>query len=354
MRAAGLQLRGARSAAMLGLLASFAIPAGPGLCEEPVRGDPAARLPSSEHASDVWDLTVALDDGHWIVAQITISNLGPGDRTGAAVGHVLAPGGETHEFHKLRSGGGWQLSPDRRRIDLDSIIFDQSGNPARFYVSKKRLDLDLWIDLSGERAWSPALTGEAYGFDLLAMAAKVRGTFRLPGALEPRSVHGRAILTHRWMDALEARWVEQRVELFGLEDGAGLYLTEVTAPGGESRRWLVVGREGRIIESTDRVELDPAGTGSLTISSASATGRLGIDRELLRDEPLLRAPWLARWWVGRLTRPRFVWTSAPFELTVAGAHAEGLRLAGRGLLGVARFDAGEVPPANPSDLWGVR
>ncbi|MBW2315092.1 MAG: hypothetical protein JRH10_12940 [Deltaproteobacteria bacterium] len=325
-------------------------------------GDPAARLLGAEHASDVWDLTVALDDGHWVIAQVTISNVGPGDRTGAIVGHVLAPDGTSHEFHKVRTQGGWTLSPDRRRIDLDSIIFDQRGapkDPARFYVGKKRVHLDLFVDLSGDRVASAGLAGGVYGLDLLALAAPVRGTLQLGEDAPTRSVTGRAILTHRWMDSLESRWVERRVEFFGLENGTGVYLSDVTAPDGEAHRWLVVGRDGRIVESTEQVELDPVGAGGLAIRAASATGRVGASRELLRDEPLARAPWLARLFVGRLTRPRFIWSSAPFDFTVGRPEAGGSSLAGRGLLGVSRFDATgfdatDQAPARPSDLWSVR
>jgi hypothetical protein len=339
----------------LGLLAGLllALAAGPAPGDVP-RGDPAARLLPAEHASDVWDLTVALDHGAWVVAQITVSNVGPGDRTGAAVGHVLAADGTPHEFHKVRSAGGWSLSEDRRRIDLDSILFDQRGEVARFYVSKKRVDLDLRIDLTGESAWSPALTGDAYGFDLLALAAPVRGILELRDGAGPREVRGAAILTHRWMDGLESRWVDRRVELFGVEDGGGMYFTEVTAPDRTVRRWLVVARDGRIVDRSDEVELGRDGGGSLELSTASSRGRLSIGPELLRDQPLERAPLLARWWVGRWTRPRFVWSAARFDFEAGRAPATPVHLAGRGLLGVSRFDASDAPPAGPADLWRDR
>jgi hypothetical protein len=323
---------------------------------EPARGDPAARLLAAEHASDVWDLTVELSDGHWVVAQATINNLGPSDRTGAVVGHVVGPDGAAHEFHKVRRAGAWELSADRRGIDLGAIRFDQSGGRARLHVDKKRVDLDLEIDLGGGPAWSDSLTGPQSGFDLLALAAPVRGTLELEN--EPaREVSGRAALTHRWMSALENELVDRRVELFALEGAGGLYLHELTTAAGETRRWLVVAREGRIVESTAevRVEALPNADGGLTIDSILGSGRIAAQSVLLRDEPLERAPWLVRWWLGRLTWPRFVWSAAPFDFVARDRNGEGpLRLSGRGLVNVSRFDVGGSDSTALGDVWGSR
>jgi len=328
---------------------------------EPPRGDPAARLLPSEHASDTWDLTVELDGGYWVVAQATISKLGPGDRTGAVVGHVLGPDGRSHEFHKVRRDGAWHLSADRRRLDLGPIVFDQSVRPVRFHVDKKRVDLDLEIDLGAARAWSEAFTGPEYGFDLLALGAPVHGTLQLRGdaLLE---VSGRATLTHRWMNGLEASLVRRRVELFGFHGAAGLYFSEVTTPSGEPRRWLVVGRDGRMAEAGQGIEarFHPEGSGPptaaaparLEIAAGTDSGRVDLGRIVLRDEPLSRAPWFARWWLTRLTRPRFVWSQAAFDFNVRDPAGSGnLRLAGRGLVEVGRFDARAGVPA---DSWGER
>jgi len=328
---------------------------------EPPRGDPAARLLQSKHASDTWDLTIELDGGYWVVAQATISKLGPGDRTGAVVGHVIGPDGRAHEFHKVRRDGAWKLSADRRRLDLGPIVFDQSVRPARFQVGKKRVDLDLQIDLGPDRAWSEAFTGPEYGLDLLALAAPVHGSLQLRGDAA-REVSGRAILTHRWMNALEASLVQRRVELFGFHGATGLYFSEVTPPGGDPRRWLVVGRDGRMAEVGAGIEarFRPAGSDAersgapagLEIAAGGDSGRATLGPVVLRDEPLSRAPWFARWWLTRLTRPRFVWSEAAFDFRVRDPAGSGnLRLAGTGLVEVGRFD----PKARvPADSWGER
>jgi len=328
---------------------------------EPPRGDPAARLLPSEHASDTWDLTIELDGGYWVVAQATISKLGPGDRTGAVVGHVLGPDGRSHEFHKVRRDGAWKLSADHRRLDLGPIVFDQSVRPVRFHVDKKRVDLDLQIDLGTDFAWSDAFTGSEYGLDLLALAAPVSGRLQLRGDA-PRAVSGRATVTHRWMSALEASLVQRRVELFGFHGGSGLYFSEVTPPSGEPRRWLVVGRNGRMAEAGVGIEArfrpdgssaDGAGAAAgLEIAAGEDSGRATLGRIVLRDEPLSRAPWFARWWLTRLTRPRFVWSEAAFDFSVRDPAGRGnLRLAGTGLVEVGRFDPRSRVPA---DSWGER
>lgn len=338
------------------LVTVLALAGGAHAAAEPARGDPAARLLPFEQASDVWDLTVRTDRGHWIVAQATISNLGPGDRTATVVGHVIDPAGGTHEFHKVRREGDWLLSEDRRRLDLDSILFEQAGAATRLYVSKKRVDLDLRMDFSGEPAWSEALEPGDAGFDLLALAAPVSGTLQLRGQAA-LSVRGRAFLTHRWMPVLEAERVARRVELFAFEDGVGVYFVERTAPGGASRRWLVAGRDGRIWHAREafraRYAQRPAG-GALSLDAPGLSGRVTLDGVLLRDEPLRRAPLLARWWYGRFLRPRFVWSAASFEFRLRDPEGgPELRIAGEGLVDVARFDPSGAAPGEGAE-WGER
>jgi hypothetical protein len=351
-----------KARALLALLVVAAAGAAPGrvpASAAPARGDPAARLLPHEHASDFWDLTIELEGGAWIVAQATISNLGPGDRTGGVVGHVLAPDGTAHEFHKIRRDGAWQLSAAGRRLDLGAIVLDLSGPEVRLSVDKKRVDMDLRIELGGGRAWPERLTwadGAEHGFDLLALAAPAAGTLRF-GDGPPTRVTGRAVLTHRWTSVLEAELMERRIELFALQGDAGLYFTELAVAGQPPRRWLVLGQGGRILASHEDVEASfqpgggAAGPDRLRIDSASARGGAELARVLLRDEPLGRAPWPIRVWIERLTRPRFVWSAAPFEFTVREAGGGERRFSGKGLVDVARFDAGGPLPAA---RWGER
>jgi len=340
------------------------------------RGDPAARMPAAEHASEVWELTLALDDGHWIVAQATVHNLGPEDGTGGVSGHVIEPDGRAHEFHKFQRRGGWTLSEDRRALDFGAIVLDQRGAHVRLHVDKRRVDFDLRFPVEGGPAWSEALTGPSYAFDLLALAAPVSGVLQIEDGPVKR-VSGRAVLTHRWMSALEPSLVGRRVELFGMGEAGGVYLQELTTPAGETRRWLVAAQGGRILGSAGdvRVAEAPAGSG-LVIESSFGSGRIGPQSVLLRDEPLQRVPWLLRWWLERLTRPRFVWSAAPFEFVAEGPGEEAaLRVSGRGLVNVARFDpqgeegqgeegrgeegaeaeeGGGPAAAAPADPWGER
>jgi hypothetical protein len=345
--------RGRGGAAALALLLAGVAHA----AAEPARGDPAARLLPTEQASDTWDLTVRTDEGCWIVAQTTISNIGPGDNTAAIVGHVIDPEGGTHAFTKVRRDGDWELSKDRRRFDLGSIVFDQSGPTTILHVDKKRVDMDLRIDLSGQPAWSEALDPGDGGFDLLALAAPVAGTMKLGEDQEAFAVQGRAFLTHRWKSLLEARTVKRRVELFAFEKGVGVYFVERTDPSGASRRWLVTGRDGRIWNERDGVEVRysvRAQGGSLSLASPDLSGSATLDGILLRDEPLQRAPLLARWWYGRVMRPRFVWSAAPFEFRLQDPEGgEDLRISGQGLVDVSRFDPGRAKQDEETE-WGER
>jgi hypothetical protein len=219
--------------------------------------------------------------------------------------------------------------------------------------------MELRIGLGGGRAWPEALTaaqGAEHGFDLLALAAPVAGSLRV-GERPPAQVTGRAILTHRWASVLEADLMQRRVELFAFRGDAGLYFTELSPAGGPPRRWLVLGQGGRILASHEDVEAsfgpgrEAGGPDRLRIDSPSARGGAELARVLLRDEPLARAPWLIRAWIGQRTRPRFVWSAAPFAFTVREPGGRERILSGNGLVDVARFDAGGPLPATS---WGER
>ena len=46
------------------------------------RGDPAARLPKAETASEAWDLVARFDSGHFVFSQSYLTHRGLGDNKG--------------------------------------------------------------------------------------------------------------------------------------------------------------------------------------------------------------------------------------------------------------------------------
>ena len=324
------------------------------LPETPERGDPAARLPDSAVSSDIWEIVVRLDSGGWIFLQATVTNAGISDLDAAVVGHVVDSEGTAHEFHKIRREGQWRLSEDRRGIDLGSIALDLRQPTAQIRVDKSRVVLALEIERAAEPAWSDALTGSAYGFDLLAAGAPARGTLWLEGMGTPASVREHAALTHRWLGAYESSLIRRRTEFFALDDRGALYYTEVTTANGETRRWLVAQKDGKTAHRSTEVTLEPSGSaglafagGPLRIEAPGVSGRIDRPRVLLRDEPIARIPWLVRWFVSPRATSRSEWRAAPFELTLHDAKGSDLTLSGTGVITVAQFGTDASAPRTP-------
>jgi len=98
------------------------------------RGNPAARLLSSESASEHWEFTARFDSGHYFFAEFLITNIGPGERNAAAIGYIIDPGGTPHRFTNGRRNGHWNLSPDHLSLHL-SAPRQQEDGPCAFTFS---------------------------------------------------------------------------------------------------------------------------------------------------------------------------------------------------------------------------
>ncbi len=314
------------------LLVSLLLPTGAGLDARAAvasvpRGDAAARLPAGALASESWDVVAHFETGHVLVATMALFNPGLGARNALAFGQVVEPDGTIHPFSRSERTGGWRLDASGRRLDLRSIVLDQSETPRRFVVDKNELGIEVVIETSGDPVWPTEEAATGCAIDVLEIAGPATGSFRV-GRGDPLPLRGLAAVTHRWMPGLEARCLRRSLELFAMQDGLGLYLREIETPAGERRSWLVLQQNGVVIFQGPPTESQitwrnrepgyPEPT-ALRFRAPGMSGRVVFGESLGRFEPLARLPAPLRLVLERRTRPRLQWSASHVELTLAGA-----------------------------------
>jgi len=310
----------------------------------PERGDPAARLSTSDNALEYWDLLARFDDGHWLFARVLVTNEGPGDRTAVAVGHLIRPNGETVEFRNGRLDGRWSIQPDGRELRIGSSQLDLRPPARTLAHDNHRRGIDIRVRFESGGPGRPS-AGERpdYHVDLLDLAVPVEGTIQLAGMAAPLSIHGRGTLTHTWMDRSEPDLVLRRIDFTSVDSGNAVYLLDVRAPGGEKTHWLLVERAGRVFYEASDVGIDvddrpgspergypiPA---RLRVRGAAVSGSIALGRSLLEHDPLGDLPQPFRFLLSFAMRPKRVWTESSYTLQLdATPDRPALELSGHGI-----------------------
>lgn len=324
--------------------ASFAGAPGP---EAPARGDAAARLPAGEDASEAWEWVARFESGHLLLARAVVTNLGIGDRKAAVVGFVVDPDDRVVPFRRTEDEDGWRLSADRRELDLRSIVVRAGPPPRRLVVDKDEIEVEL--DLAGQGApRAPEGLVPGCPFDLLELSSPATGRFWTEAMDAAVALRGRGAVTHRWNEALEARCVTRRVEVFAFGDAPAVYFTEILRPDGQVRRWAAVRRadgtawSGVPEEARVRWEPDPEGfaqPSSLRVVLPDGVLQVDVSPPVAEVDVLARVPALARPLVALRTRPRVRLSRATWGL------GDGRRRPG--LVEVSHLNPLDGPSATP-------
>jgi len=343
------------AAALLLALAAAAPPAD----AVPARGDPAARLPSGALAGEYWDVVARFDSGHVLIVEVTLANTVLGGRLAVAVGQLSEPDGTAHRFSRSESDGQLQLGEEGRRIDLRSIVLDQSAARRRLVVDKNEFGLDVAIDPMGAPAWPTDEAMPGCPFDVLEVAGQATGRLRLPGRA-PLELHGLAAVTHRWMPDLEVACQRRSVELFAMDGDLGLYLRQTLDPEGRERAWLLLQRGGRTLHQGPPAESElrwrqegseyPELAG-LRVAYPGFRAQAEVGAPLGTFEPLSRLPAPLRLALELRTRPRLVW-SAPRCEVVLGEGEDRLRWNAPALVKLTYTNPLSIPPPSPSSAAG--
>ena len=329
--------------------------------------DPTARLPSGGSAWESWEITAHLDSGHRIASRFLVTNAGPGDRNGVAVGRVIGPDGRVHEFHNGRRRNRWELSDDRLRLDIGGSHLDLHGPAHRLRIDKRHVQIDLRYTPAGDGFSPSGVTPPGYRLDVIAVSAPMEGSLWLEGMDTPLAVHGRAAVTHRWAKRPERDLTLRRIEFFGRRDEDALYLIDLTAPDGDRKRWLGLwnGSELRFATTEFQLHLDGAAAdrenspywvpGSLLLEGERVGGRIRIERTLAEANPLSALPGPIRFLLSLSMRPRRVWAESPFDVTLHTDPDSGRvrQVSGSGMVAFSFLDTigrPETPAASGEEL----
>jgi hypothetical protein len=271
----------------------------------------AARLPSGDDAMEYWDVTAWFDSGERVVGRFLVTNQGPGDRTAAAVGHVVLADGRALPFQWGRRRDAWTLGPDGRRLEIGKAVLDLSGTTAVLTVTSKKRGIDLRLEM--ERAAVSATDD----FEVVPPT-------NARGRIGSTTVTGTGALTHAWMDHDEAEMLDRRDELFARAGDTALYLSILTLTDGSQRQSIVLDRRstgtsgggGKIEFSGPSISGDPRYPVPSTWAGKVAPIRLTatLDGEWLRMNPLDILPQPFRFLLSLGGRPQRVWADARVTL----------------------------------------
>jgi hypothetical protein len=300
--------------------------------------DPAARLPEGGSAVEYWDLTADLDSGYHLFVRFAITNEGPGDQLGFATGELVDAEGRVTHFRNGRTRSRWTLSSDRLRMDIGKSHLDLHGPRYRLEVTKSYVKIDLSFPPRAGTTIPQGVLPKGYAVDLLALASPVEGTIWLKGMSKGLKVQGQIAAVHTVVQKSEAQLMRRRIELFAQKRDAALYVADFTTPSGKRSHWLCAldGSSGSeqidklMTETAFDIELSgdlfpPGKAGKhknywvprrVELSADVVEGEASLTRSLVESDPLSDLPQPLRYFAGRKSSPRRVWSSASFAVTL--------------------------------------
>jgi hypothetical protein len=304
---------------------------------EPTPGplpDPSVRLLEGDGASEYWTLYIELESGHRISQRFLLTNAGPGDHTAVAVGHLIEPGRAPYRYENGRRRSRWTLSEDRLFMDIAASHLDLHRPKGQLLITKDDIEIRLSFDFSKSDLSASVprqRLPDGLAIDILAVAAPTTGSIHAPWMDAPLAANGRTWMAHTWSEQAEASLLDRRIDLYA-SDGAKSFYGLQLRKGDSYRSHFYLGRDrsDRIIESriNDReIWLEPSRPsgkessssyplpGGFTVSGEK-TGRITLDKEWLRFDPLDVIPNPFRWFIRRVTRPQEVWADAEFDVTL--------------------------------------
>jgi hypothetical protein len=279
-----------------------------------------------------WVLAARLDSGDQVVAEFTLTDLGPGERNAAAIGSWVERGGVATPFSRAKLGGDWTPSPDGRRIDLGKFVFDRTRPQAQLRIEKGSLRIVLDFPLADAPLATRKLAGGRWTQQLWTGGAPARASLWRRGMAAPRVAAGRVALSRRMIDGAESKLAQRRNETFALE-AAPLYVAEI-ASRGRAERWVVAcdanGKPlaqdyGAVATREPLIAVSPR----VTLAGSAVRGALTAGARLAAYDPLANLPAAIRFLLG--LRLQSVWMASPFALDVRegarSAHREGIAIA---------------------------
>ena len=290
---------------------------------------------------EYWDVTVWLDSGERLFARFLVTNQGPGNRTAAAVGHLVLGDGRTVPFRWGRREGAWTLGPSGASMRIGKATLDLSGSAIVVAIDSKKHGIEARLEIDrrddGIRSRPMDLDYEVE----VAVPRAARGTITTDPARGARTVAGSGAVTHTSFSGNEGDRVRRRDELLLRNGTQGLYVSSLVLADG-TRRTSVVPVPGLDDTRTrfptapaPRLTLDENGADGARFPLASAVhgdvGTLRFDAsigpERLRMNPLEILPQPFRLLMSLAGEPQRVWADAKATVTRVD-RAEPVELSG--------------------------
>ncbi len=291
-------------------------------------GTLVARFSSADGAMEYWDVTAWFDSGERFFARFLVTNQGPGDRTAAAVGHLVLANGDVLPFKWGRRRGDWKPGMEGRRLEIAKATLDVSEPTIVVDIDSRKHGVQVHLEI--DRQNDPTLVEDfvtPYTYEV-AMPALARATITARGASSAHEVVGSGAVTHTWMARPESELIRRRDEVLARQGDRTFYLSILTLPDGSRHsEWLEQHRKGAS---------ESGGSGTVTFGDATTAGsdarypvatewefgpngsRATLSRELLRMDPLEVLPQPFRFLLSLGGEPRRVWTAATVKIDLNG------------------------------------
>lgn len=289
-------------------------------------GTLVARLSSADGAMEYWDVTAWLDSGERFFARFLVTNQGPGDRTAAAIGHLVLANGAVLPFKWGRRQDDWTPGKGGRRLDIAKATLDVSEPTIVVDIDSRKHGVQVHLEI--DRRETPTLVEDhatPYTFEV-AMPAAARATITAQGASSAHEVGGSGAVTHTWTARPESELIRRRDEMLARQGDRTFYLSVLTLPDGFRRVECLERNRSNSSSSAGPVTFGTATTAGSDARYPVATewefdaGNVRydatLDRELLRMDPLEILPQPFRFLLSLGGEPQRVWANATLRRTV--------------------------------------
>jgi hypothetical protein len=215
----------------------------------------------TEAYSERYTFFARLEGGGEAYVDVTISNLGWGDRHGATTGRIRLPGEKTYRFKKTLDDGDWSYRRDRFEITVGPTTV--SGDPKNGFVVKHRGKKSFELSFTSKTSmWRPGSgrifhDGKIYGTTLAVPWGDVSGTVSTGSGA--REVSGVGMFDHGRSTIAPFDLAEKFTRMRHYENGLFIAWREVELTddvGDGSVTWVIVGMNDRIVfhDSNARIE----------------------------------------------------------------------------------------------------
>jgi hypothetical protein len=233
------------------------------------RGNPSVRdiIPDPrgvEAYSERYTFFAKLDGGGEAYVDVTISNLGWGDKHGVTTGRIRIPGDKTYKFKKKLDEDDWSYSRDQFEIAVGPTKI--SGTPEEGFkvahTGKRPFEL---VFKSKTSMWRPGNgrfmhDGKIYGTILAVPWGDVTGW--VSGADGRSEISGVGMFDHGISTVAPFNLADKFSRMRHFENGLFIAWREIDLTddaGGDSITWVVVGLNDRIIFSDSAAKIEWSG-----------------------------------------------------------------------------------------------